>query len=140
MSLKKNPLKLFVLVFTLVLVFGILGSVFLRNYKEQKNPEKFLETEVSMDERYEKFPQILNEPVRNVTLGDSFSFSPKVVPMDDRVNLSLLSAPEWLGLENSEVRGTPTTVGSFSFILRLEKGGEYIDEEFFLVVMDGTDE
>lgn len=140
MSLKKNPLQLFALVFVLILVFGVVGSVLLRNYKEQKNPEKFLEKEILINETHEAFPQILNEPVRNVTLGSLFTFSPRIVPIDEKVNLSLLSGPEWLALENSEVVGTPTTLGSFSFILRLEKDGEYIDEEFFLIVTDASDE
>jgi hypothetical protein len=137
MSLKKNPLKLFVIVFVLVLVFGIGGSVFLRNYKERNSPEKFSAT---VSETYDTFPQILNEPVRSIAVGSDFSFSPRIVPMDDSVSLKLLDSPGWLILNDMLLGGSPDAVGSFSFVLRLEKDGKYIDEEFFLVVTDEVNE
>ena len=137
MSLKKNPLILFVFVFGLILLFGIVGSIFLRSYKEKNSPEKFVD-EISTT--YESFPQIVNFPSKSIVLGSRFVFTPRIVPLDSSVKLTLLDAPEWLSLDGFVVSGTPKNEGSESFVLRIEKNGEYVDQEFHLVVTESFNE
>ncbi len=138
MEKREKPLKTFMIVFFLFMFFGILGAVLLRNYNMENSPELFVE-EVELTSR-ENFPQIVNAPSRSIFLGEVFSFSPTVVPLDESVKLSLLGAPEWLVLDEDVVRGVPAEVGEFSFVLRVEKDGRYIDQEFFLIVSDNLDE
>ncbi len=137
MKPKVKPIRLFVIVFSLFLLFVITGSILLRNYNEKKYPERFVDEIEIVNEGYDKsFPQIINEPVGGVPVGETYTFTPRVAPSDDLISLSLLDSPGWLTFDGVEVRGTPSEVGSFSFILRIEKEGLYVDEEIFLVVTD----
>lgn len=138
MESKRKSLKTFFLVFFLFLLFGISGAVFLRKHNEENRPELFVEeTEVVSRE---SFPEIINVPARNIFLEEEFLFSPNVVPFEESVKLSLLKAPEWLELNDMVVSGVPTDVGEFEFVLRVEKDGRYIDQEFFLIVSENGDE
>ena len=138
MKPKVKPIKLFVIVFALFLLFGITGSILLRSYNERKYPERFVDNvEVTDQEGYDKsFPQIINEPSRSVSIGENYTFTPRIAPSDDEVNLTLLEAPEWLVFDGIVISGTPNEIETTSFVLRVEKGGRYVDEEFFLVVSD----
>ncbi len=137
MNPKVKPTKLFVIVFTLFLFFGVIGSIILRNYNERKYPERFVDEAEIVTEGYDKsFPQVINEPASGAIIGETFTFTPRVAPSDDSITLRLLDSPDWLTFDGVEVSGTPSEVGSFSFILRIEKDGLYVDEEFFLVVTD----
>ncbi len=138
MEKREKPLKTFVIAFSVFLFFGILGAVLLRNYNMENSPELFVEEVESTS--YESFPQIVNVPPRSIFLDEEFSFSPTVVPFEDPVKLSLLGAPEWLVLDEDVVKGIPVEVGEFSFVLRVEKDGRYVDQEFFLIVNDSLDE
>lgn len=138
MKPKVKPIKMFVIVFALFLFFGITGSIFLRSYNEKKYPERFLdEVEVFNDQGYDKsFPQVINEPSRSAFVGEDYAFTPRIAPSDDKVNLTLLEGPEWLVFDGNVVSGIPSEAGTTNFVLRLEKEGRYVDEEFFLVVSD----
>jgi hypothetical protein len=139
MSFEKKRLKLFLFVFTFVLIFGITGSIFLKNHKESKIVEEFSD-ETYSDDSYDVFPQIVNMPPRSVEVNTEFSFNPKIVPMDDDVKVALLDSPQWLVLDGIVVRGVPDEKGTFSFVLRIERDGRYVDDEFYLVVIDEIDE
>lgn len=134
MNFKNNPLKLFVIVFTLLLFFVFVGSFFLRSYYEKKYPDRFLDCEVVEDGYDRSFPQIVNLPVRNINLGENFTYTPRVAPEDSLVTLSLLEGPEWLNWEDGVIYGVPERMGQISFTLRLEKEGRYVDQEFFLII------
>ena len=140
MKPKVKPVKMFVIVFALFLFFGITGSILLRSYNEKKYPERFLDdVEVVNDQGYDKsFPQIVNEPSRSAFVGEDYTFTPRIAPSDDDVNMTLLEGPEWLVFDGVVVSGTPSEIETTSFVLRLEKEGRYVDEEFFLVVNDGV--
>jgi hypothetical protein len=141
MNLKDKPLKLFFILFALVLFLGITGSVLLRSYNEKKYPERFVNDVENVNEGYDKsFPQIVNAPSRSVEVGELFTFTPRVAPASDAVVLSILEAPDWLVFDGSVVSGTPQKKETVSFVIRVEKDGRYIDQEFFLVVIDDTDE
>lgn len=139
MSFEKKRLKLFLFVFTFVLIFGITGSIFLKNHKESKIVEEFGD-DIYSDDSYDVFPQIVNMPPRSVEVNTEFSFNPKIVPMDDDVKVALLDSPQWLVLDGIVVRGVPDEKGTFSFVLRIERDGRYVDDEFYLVVIDEIDE
>ncbi len=136
MKPKVKPIKLFIIVFALLMLFGITGSVLLRNYNERKYPERFVDDEdVVSEQGYDKsFPQIINEPSRSAIVGEVYTFTPRVSPSDDMTNLVLLEAPDWLVFDGMTINGTPDEPETTSFILRIEKEGHYVDEEFFLVV------
>jgi hypothetical protein len=140
MSSSKRSIKLFFVIFTLVLAFGVIASIALRLYNEKKSPEKFNEGTELNQENYHNFPRIDNLPTRNVTLGSNFTYAPKIVPIDSSVKLSLLDSPEWLNLDGFLLSGVPSEVGTAKLVLRLEKDGKYIDEEFFLVVTEALNE
>jgi hypothetical protein len=141
MNLKDKPLKLFFIMFALVLFLGITGSVLLRSYNEKKYPERFVNQTENVNDGYDKsFPQIVNAPSRSVEFGELFTFTPRVAPASDAVVLSILEAPDWLVFDGSVVSGTPQKKETESFVIRVEKDGRYIDQEFFLVVIDDTDE
>lgn len=140
MSFEKKGLKLFLFVFTFVLIFGITGSILLKNYKEEKIVEEEFSDDVYSDDTYDVFPQIINIPPRSVEINTEFFFNPKIVPMDDDVKLTLLDSPQWLVLDGIVVKGFPDEKGTFGFVLRVEKDGRYVDEEFYLVVIDEFDE
>lgn len=139
MSFEKKRLKLFLFVFTFVLIFGITGSIFLKNHKESKIVEEFGD-DIYSDDSYDVFPQIVNMPPRSVEVNTEFSFNPKIVPMDDDVKVALLDSPQWLVLDGIVVRGVSDEKGTFSFVLRIERDGRYVDDEFYLVVIDEIDE
>ncbi len=132
MSFKEKPLKLFVLVFTIVLLVGITGSVFLKSYKERGSE--------SFEKGFVSFPQIVNSPSRSLILGSEFVFVPKVVPSDGDISVTLLEAPEWLVLQDMVIRGIPNEQGVFDFMIRLEKEGRYVDYEYSLIVSENFDE
>ncbi len=135
MDSEKKSLKLFFVLFLLILFLGILGSFFLRQYSEEKNSEGFVDDVELVESSYDRdFPQIINEPSRSVFVDELFVFQARVSPMDDFVFLDLLEAPDWLVFEEGLVKGVPEEVGTASFILRVEKDGRYVDNEFFLVV------
>ncbi len=139
MGIKNEPLKLFAIMFVLILSLGIGGSIFLRSYSEKKYPERF--DEPSQESMYDKsFPQIVNIPSRSILVDDDFSFAPRLSPADNSVKLELIDSPEWLFLEDDVIYGVPKEVGTVSFVLRVEKGGRYVDQEFFLVVTNEKDE
>ncbi len=130
-------MKFFIMIFVLFMFLVVVGSVILRNYNERKYPERFVDEVEVMDEGYDKsFPQIINEPVNSVIIGETYTFTPRVAPSDDSINLTLLQSPNWLTFDGVVVSGTPNELGTVSFILRIEKEGLYVDEEFFLVVTD----
>ena len=137
MEPKTKPMKFFIMIFVLFMFLVVVGSVILRNYNERKYPERFVDEVEVMDEGYDKsFPQIINEPVNSVIIGETYTFTPRVAPSDDSINLTLLQSPNWLTFDGVVVSGTPNELGTVSFILRIEKEGLYVDEEFFLVVTD----
>lgn len=141
MNPKGKSIKLFVIAFVLFLLFGIVGSVLLRNYNEEKYPERFIDTVESLDETYDKsFPQIINEPPRGSFVGEVYDFTPRVAPADNVTNLTLLDGPEWLVMEGAVLTGVPSDVGTENFTLRVEKDGRHVDWEFFLVVSEGINE
>ena len=141
MNIKDSPLKLFVIVFILVLFFGITGSILLRSYNERKYPERFVNEAEIVQKGYDRsFPQIINEPPRSTVVGESFIFKPRLAPEGNDVNLQLLNAPEWLVLEDVVITGVPAEEGVFTFTLRIEKEGRYVDEEFRLIVIENSDE
>ncbi len=140
MGYKNKSLKSFFITFVVVLVFGIVGSSLLKDYKQKKYPEKFVDESVAVETDYNVFPQIVNVPSRSVELGDEFTFNPRIIPSENNVKLNLLNGPDWMFFDGTRVFGTPTEVETVSFILRLEQGGEYVDREFYLVVTENVDE
>jgi len=140
MGYKNRSLKSFFITFFFVLVFGIVGSMFLKDYKQKKYPEKFVDESVAVERNYNAFPQIINVPSRSVELGDEFTFNPRIIPSENDAKLNLLNGPDWMSFDGTIVSGIPKEVETVSFILRLEQGGEYVDREFYLVVTENTDE
>ncbi len=140
MGFKGKSLKLFFVVFILVFLFGTLGSVLLRKYNEGNSPEKFFKENQIIENQVQAFPRIENMPSRNIVIDSTFTFAPKIVPMDEGIKLALLNSPDWLKLENSIVSGIPEELGTFKFVLRVEKGGEYVDQEFYLIVIEDENE
>ncbi len=140
MDFSKNSVRLFVKLFVLVSVLFIGGAIILRLYKEDKHPERFEASNQESQVLEYSLPQIVNSPVESISLGEEFVFLPSLVPLEEGVDIILISSPVWMSFDQGILSGNPSEAGPFHFVLRVKKDDFFYDQDYYLIVYDINNE
>lgn len=117
----KEGFKNWLLVFSIILVIGII-TYFALPSRELDKTEEVLGVS---DGSYKYAPYITSVSPISMKIGEDFSYEIEVSDLDspkDQLSYYLVEKPIWMYIEDNEIIGQPTEIGTYKFVVSVSDG------------------
>ena len=136
----RKRMGIWMIVMCVITIGGVLGSYLWSKYNKNKSESDVLGTQAVVNMKF--YPHITSIPDISVKIGDWFEYRVEVSDLDtevDDIKVYLTEKPQWMYIDNGEVRGVPLEEGTYKYIVTVSDGVNSTSNINYVLVLGDED-